>query len=314
MTERKNLWLGIIAALLAALIGSAWQLTSRYGVTTSLGAMELACLRYGVPALVLLPLLLKTGLLPLKLPKTLLALLVLGGGLPFGLIVLGGAQWAPAAHIGMFLTGSMPLFTALMGWAVLGDRVTGLRLVGLLMILAGLLVFGAASLGQLEHTWRGDVMFMFAAILWSVYTLAFRKSGLSPWQGAALVNAWSALLLLPLALYVGIPKFATAPWQDIVIQAAGQGVMAGLLGLVTYMAAIARLGAARASLSGALVPLLTGLGGAWVLNEPISGSSLAAIGLTMAGVALASGVLRGGALSRVAQANVTPVLPAKNPP
>ena len=63
MTERKNLWLGIIAALLAALIGSAWQLTSRYGVTTSLGAMELACLRYGVPALVLLPLLLKTGLL-----------------------------------------------------------------------------------------------------------------------------------------------------------------------------------------------------------------------------------------------------------
>ena len=29
VTERNNLWLGVIAALLAALIGSAWQLTSR---------------------------------------------------------------------------------------------------------------------------------------------------------------------------------------------------------------------------------------------------------------------------------------------
>ena len=57
MTQRSNLWLGVTAALLAALIGSAWQLTSHYGVTTPLGAMELACLRYGVPALVLPPLL-----------------------------------------------------------------------------------------------------------------------------------------------------------------------------------------------------------------------------------------------------------------
>lgn len=272
-------------------------------MATSLGAMELACLRYGVPALVLLPLLLKVGLLPRQLPKTTLALLVLGGGLPFGLVVLGGAQWAPAAHIGMFLTGSMPLFTALMAWAVLGDRVTGIRLAGLLMILAGLLVFGAASLGQLAQTWRGDLMFLLAAVLWAVYTLAFRKSGLSPWAGAALVNAWSALLLLPLAWYVSVPKFATAPWQDILIQAAGQGVMAGLLGLVTYMAAIARLGAARASLSGALVPLLTGLGGAWVLNEPLSGSSLAAIALTMVGVALGSGALRWGRAATGAGAN-----------
>ena len=88
------------------------------------------------------------GLLPRQVSKTLLALLILCVSLPFGLVVLGGAQWAPAAHIGMFLTGSMPLFRALMAWAVLGDRVTGVRLAGLLMILAGLLVFGAASLGN----------------------------------------------------------------------------------------------------------------------------------------------------------------------
>lgn len=107
------------------------------------------------------------------------------------------------------------------------------------------------------------------------------------------------MLLLPLALYVGVPKLATAPWQDLLIQAAGQGVMAGLLGLMTYMAAIARLGAGRASLSGALVPLMTGLGGWLVLNEPLSTGSRAAIALTMCGVALGSGAWARSRSSRV---------------
>ncbi len=86
----RNLALGLLAALAAALIGSGWQIASRHGVTTTLGPLEIAVLRYGVPALVLLPLLLRTGLLPPGLPRRRLGLMVLGGGLPFGLLVLAG--------------------------------------------------------------------------------------------------------------------------------------------------------------------------------------------------------------------------------
>jgi drug/metabolite transporter (DMT)-like permease len=64
--------------------------------------------------------------------------------------------------------------------------------------------------------------------------------------------------------------------------------MAGLLGLVFYMAAIARLGAARASLSAALVPLMTALGAGLLLDEPLSGAALAAVILAGAGVAWAA--------------------------
>lgn len=109
----RNLAIGLLAALAAALIGSGWQIASRHGVTTTLGPLELAVLRYGIPALVLLPLLLRTGLFPQGLPRGRLGLLVLGGGLPFGLLALAGAQWAPAAHMGVFMAGSVPLFTAL---------------------------------------------------------------------------------------------------------------------------------------------------------------------------------------------------------
>ncbi|MGC1174618.1 DMT family transporter [Polaromonas sp.] len=287
----RNLAVGLLAGLAAALIGSGWQIASRHGVTTTLGPLEIAVLRYGVPALVLLPLLLQTGLLPPGLPRRRLGLLVLGGGLPFGLLVLAGAQWAPAAHMGVFMAGSVPLFTALGARLVHGERITGLRLAGLLLIGGGMAVFGTSSLADAAQTWRGDLLFILAAMVWALYTLAFRGSGLTPWQGAAVINAWSSLLLLPVLLAFGAPRLLTAPWTDVAWQALGQGVAAGLLGLVTYMIAIARLGAARASLSAALVPLSTALGAAWLLGEPLGASTLVACALVACGVALASGAL-----------------------
>lgn len=288
----RNLAVGLLAALAAALIGSGWQIASRHGVTTTLGPLEIAVLRYGVPALVLLPLLLQTGLFPHGLPRRRLVLLVLGGGLPFGLLVLAGAQWAPAAHMGVFMAGSVPLFTSLGARLVQGERITGLRLVGLLLIGGGMAVFGASSLADAAPTWRGDLLFIVAAMVWAVYTLAFRGSGLTPWQGAAVINAWSSLLLLPVLLAFGAPRLWTAPWTDVAWQALGQGVAAGLLGLVTYMIAIAKLGAARASLSAALVPLATALGAARLLGEPLGAGTLAASALVACGVALASGACK----------------------
>ena len=282
----RNLTLGLLAALAAALIGSGWQIASRHGVTTTLGPLELALLRYGIPALVLLPLLLKTGLLPPGLPRCQLGLLVLGGGLPFGLLVLAGAQWAPAVHMGVFVAGGVPLFTALGARLAWGERISGWRLAGLLLIVAGMGVFGVGNVAGSALAWRGDLLFVLAALLWAVYTLVFRRSGLTPWQGVAVINAWSVLLLLPVLLLWGAPRLLTAPWTDVVFQALGQGVVAGLLGLVTYMVAIARLGASRASLSAALVPLSTALGAAWLLGEPLGAGTLVASALVAAGVAL----------------------------
>lgn len=289
----RNLSIGLLAALAAALIGSGWQIASRHGVTTHLGPLELAVLRYGIPALVLLPLLLRTGLFPAGLPRWGLGVLVMGGGLPFGLLVLAGAQWAPAAHMGVFMAGSVPLFTALGAWLAHGERIGGLRLGGLLLIGGGMAVFGASGFAGAAHTWRGDLLFMLAAMVWAMYTLAFRGSGLTPWQGAAVVNTWSVLLLSPLLLAFGAPRLLSAPWTDVAWQALGQGVLAGLLGLVTYMVAIAKLGAGRASLSAALVPISTALGAAWLLGEPLGAGTLAACALVACGVALASGAGEG---------------------
>lgn len=284
----RKLIVGLLAALAAAGIGSGWQLASRHGVTTTLGPFELALLRYGIPGALLCPLLFKTRHEP-QASRRALVLLVLGGGLPFGLLVLAGARWAPAAHMGVFMAGSMPLFTALGAWLFKGEKVGGLRLLGLVCIGCGMVFFSVDNLGHASSSWRGDLLFLAAAMLWASYTLAFRHCGLTPWQGAAFVNGWSCVLLLPLVLAIGAPRLQSAPWTDVVLQALGQGVLAGMLGLVVYTAAISRLGAPHASLSAALVPVMTAIGAAWLLNEPITSAMVAALAMVVPGVALASG-------------------------
>jgi len=289
----RNLRIGLLAALAAAFIGSAWQLVSRHGVTTTLGPMELALLRYGIPALLLAPLWFGQRLVvPPEAPRIALVLLIIGGGLPFGLLVLAGARWAPASHMGLFMAGSLPLFTAIGAWIHKGQKVEGVRLAGLACIALGMALFAAGSFRSGSLDWRGDLLFLAAAMLWAVHSLAFPHCGLTPWQGAAFVNGWSSLLLLPVLAIAGAPRLLSAPWPDVALQALAQGLVAGVLGLVIYMLAVARLGAARASLSAAAVPVLTTLGAAAWMNEPVTGAVLLALALVVPGIVLASGAVR----------------------
>lgn len=285
----SSLWIGTTAALLAALLGSAWQLLTRHGVTTTLGPIDLALLRYGLPALALLPVLRRTGLRPRTVSWRCLAVLV-GGGLPFGLLVLAGAQFAPAAHMAVFVTGAVPVFTALACLLLRQEQIPPLRWLGLACMMAGVAWLGLAGTAQAPGAWRGDLLFLLAAMAWAGYTLAFRRSGLTPWEAGAVINTWSCIGLLLVLPWVGELRLFTAPWKDILAQAAGQGVLAGLLGITVYMTAIAHLGSSRAALSSALVPPMTALGAAILLGEPADASTWWASLLVACGIVVASGV------------------------
>jgi drug/metabolite transporter (DMT)-like permease len=192
--------------------------------------------------------------------------------------------------MGILMAGTVPLFAALGWWLVARDPLGPARLAGFALILAGVAALGWRSVsGDFGASWRGDLLFLLAAMLWAAYTVAFRFLKLTPWQGAALINTWSALLLLPLLLVFGAPKLLTAPWSDLALQAVWQGVIAGFLGLFVYGVAIARLGPGNAALFGALVPVLSTFGGHLFLGEPVTLATLAAAFMVAAGIALASG-------------------------
>lgn len=87
---------------------------TRLGVTTSLAAVDIAALRFGVAGVILLPILWRRGLALDRLGWLGFAALALGGGAPFVLLVGAGLHFAPAAHAGALFPGVMPLFVALL--------------------------------------------------------------------------------------------------------------------------------------------------------------------------------------------------------
>ncbi|MBN9498331.1 MAG: DMT family transporter [Alphaproteobacteria bacterium] len=284
---RPSRAIGLAAAFAAAAIGAAWQIATRAGASTDLGPLDLAMLRYGVPALALSPVLWRAGFWPRTARLALIAPIFLGGGLPFGLVAMAGAGLAPVAHMGALLPGTMPLFTALLAFAVLGERIGRQRAIGFAIVAAGVaaIVGPALAVGG-DGAWRGDFLFLAASALWAVFSVAYRRSGLGAWQVSALLAALSFACVLPLWLIAG-GGLLSASWRDVALQVAAQGICAGLLGTWTYALAIRHLGAGRAALSGALVPALSALGGFAMLGEMPDLSTAAGIVLTMLGIALA---------------------------
>ena len=100
--------LGEAAALSVVLIWATWLISMRYSERGVLTPLDLSLLRYGLPALVLSPVLRRTGLWPRKVGSVPLLLMILGSGAPFFQVAAYGMQATPASAAGVLLPGTMP--------------------------------------------------------------------------------------------------------------------------------------------------------------------------------------------------------------
>lgn len=282
---------GYAGALVTVLIWAGWILATRHTAGTALGTIDLGLIRYGVPALVLAPVWLRTGLLPRKLPVLLLILMVAGSGALFFQVAAFAIHATPASSVGVLLGGSMPLATALIGITIFGERPDRMRVAGFAAIIAGVALLLARSLAGTAGTgWTGYALLPAAATLWAIYTHAFRRSGLSPLEGSALIAVWSFLIHLLLAGIFG-STLASVPLKEIALQITSQGLLSGLVAMVAYGVAVRSLGGTQAAAFTALTPVLAMIGGAMLLGEQIGPFEIVAAVITAAGVALSTGIL-----------------------
>ena len=296
-------WLGAAAALATVLLWAAGLVATRFGVTGSLSFWDVIFLRLALPALLLIPILprfaRKASGVPAGGSRTFwFVVMILGAGLPFMLIGSGGMVFAPAAHAGALMPGSMPLFAALFAALLLGERFTAQRRLGTLLMLLGAIAVGGWQVIQgASDTWRGDLMFVCAGAMWACYTIALKKTGIGAWPAAALVYVISFILYLPVYLLWLDSRLLTAPLFEVGVQVA-QSVGSGLLSMAAYSFAVRRLGAASAAAFGALTPALTALLAIPLLGEwPETVTWIGIVAVSL-GVALAN-----GAFSRYNQAN-----------
>ena len=271
------------------LASAAWQVSTRRGVTIGFSPLELAMMRYVVPGVIMGLVLGWRTWKPQGLSWCRLGTIVVGGGAPFGFLVAMGARYAPAAHLSIFLAGTIPLLTACGGWVVYREKLSGGRVAGLVSIFMGIVTLVISADASVLAV--GDVAFLLAATGAAAYTLAYRRSGLPPITGLLLVNVWSALMLLPCLVQVDLARVLSAPKGELLLQLAAQMVLGGLLGPLMYLITIKYLGSSRAALTSALPPVIAGIGGQLLLGEPLTDALVAAMLVVVAGVILASGAV-----------------------
>jgi drug/metabolite transporter (DMT)-like permease len=207
-----------------------------------------------------------------------------------------GFAFAPAMHASVLMPGSLPLWTALLAWWLLGDRITPLRALGLGLIVLGDLMVGGLSLlhafdgGQV---WMGDVLFMSAAMCWATYSVLARHHGLDAVRATIAVTTFACVTFLPtytvLVLAGVLPgQVFNAPWGDVLFQAAFQGGGSVVISGITFTQMIRHFGPVRSTMITALVPGLSALGAVWLLAEPLRWNLAA--GLTLVTVGILFGV------------------------
>jgi len=286
---RRNLILGVTSGLLVVLCWAGWVVATRFAVTTHLRPVDVAFLRYLVPAVVLLPVLLRRGFGPRQIGVMHTAMLVAGAGLPFLLVASTGMKFAPASDVGAVMVGTMPVFVAVFSAFVNRERFERVRVLGFLLVVLGIAGIAAHGLFDFHSgAWRGHLLFLAGAAMYAIFTVTFRRSGIGPWQAAAIVNFYSLLLIAPVYFLACEPRVLSAAPGEILTQALMQGVVAGIVALYFYGDAVRRLGASRAAVLGSFTPVVAALAGIPLLGEVPNAVAWLAILAVSAGVVLAS--------------------------
>jgi drug/metabolite transporter (DMT)-like permease len=269
---------GLLAMAVAVLIWAGWIVAVRASAAR-VGAVDLAVLRYAIPAALLAPVWLRRGVFARGVAPWRVGVMTLGWGAPF---VLMGAEGLKAADVSLFaamVPGMMPLWLAALGAAFAGMRPSRAGL-GMIAAAGALALAGASAASLAGAPWLAA-----ASVGWAAYALAFRGSGLTPVEATAIVAFWSTVGLAPVVAATG-SGLGALPMGELAALALAHGVLSGVVSVAAFAAAVRDLGVARAAAFPALVPPLA-VAGAWVwLGEAPGAMAAAAVALAAAGVAL----------------------------
>ena len=173
---------------------------------------------------------------------------------------------------------TMPLWSALLSWAVLGERL-GTRLVlGIALGAGAVLLLMVPSFEAYAEAPAGLAMGLVAAIGWAIGTLILKRGNVA--VSATVLTGWQLLIAaVPTvvgALILGDGAWFIPSWQSIAV-IAYIALVPMAIGNVTWFAIVDILPVNVAGLSVVAVPVVAMLAGALVHGEPLGATQLAAM-------------------------------------
>ena len=275
--------------MVAALFGGAF-LFMRVAAP-AFGAIPLIAVRLVLAALILIPIVVaRKGtheIMQNWKPITMMA--ILHYALPFclfayALLTLTGSFTA-------IINASSPLFAGVVAWVWIGERLPPVRIAGLLIGFAGVIVLVWDKLDvDINAAGTATAAALSASFCYGIAAVLAKKhlTGVSPLAVSAGSMFAGAVMLLPFAAWLW-PD--TAPSRNAWIMVTALGVASTALAFVLYFRLIASVGPTKAITVTFLIPVFAVVFGALLLDEPVTISMLAGGAVILLGTGLSTGLL-----------------------
>ena len=276
---------GYAAAWCIVFVWSFWLIVSRVANQSGLTIYDLAAFRYGLAALIAVPLCLYyKPWRGLRLAQIAVLSFILGP--VYILIVFSGFLYAPAAHGGIFMNGVLPLISILFALVLIRVLPSLRQAMGAVLILVSAIALALDASGSSgKDAWIGDLLFLVGALFFSIYMILSERWKLGAMQIIFCGTVVNAAIYLPV-WYFWLPTgLSDAPMGPLLLQAIYQGFVPNLIGLLFIAHASQNIGTGNTSFILAAVP-----GGGAILGALILGETLSLIGI-LALILLTSGLL-----------------------
>lgn len=263
----------LIGALCGIAASSCWAasfVAARHGVQIGFAPADLVLYRFVPAGLALLPFIVREGFFDLGGVGWWrgMVLAVLGGPVQ-ALCAYTGFMLAPLGHGVVIQPAWATLAGILMASFFLGERLPPQRLLGALIMIVGLLAFGAEAITSIGSKGvAGDTLFFTAGTLWALFGITLKLWSVGGPRAAAAVSVVALILYTPVhALVWGYDRIISLPLSENLIQLVVQGGLAAALPIYLFGRAISLLGASRGAVFTALVPCFALVFGALMIGE-----------------------------------------------
>jgi drug/metabolite transporter (DMT)-like permease len=261
-------------------------------VVTELTPVNLALLRWfiaSVPFLILLPIIgrPKAKFERGDIPRLLVVALANVAGYHISLYY---AETTLSAGLSALLTSFGPIFIALLSYFLLNEKAGKNVLIGLLLAIFGTTVLstGSVSVNDLS-SYAGIIENLITALCYALFTvlgkpLVHKYGSASTTIMAGLIGTAMMLPLLSQSFFVQASALSSLGWASVLYLS----LLSTVFGYLMFYALVSRGAVTRLSIQLYLIPVVSVIGGALLLNEPVTTTVAVGGGMMLAAVAIAT--------------------------
>lgn len=294
-TANRNIYIGILLAVLATLIWSGNFIVARAAFQL-MPPVTMAFYRWLTATLILLPFGFKKVMEEKRIllhHKSYLFWASLTGIALFNTCVYVAGHYSPAINLALVGTTASPIMAVILARIFLKEKISSLRLLGLVLCIFGILfLMGKGNFRQIVmlRFSIGDLWVLLGAFFFAIYNILVRKkpATISPLAFLSVIFTTGTLILLPFFI---VEQFHSAPIQwntNLLLIVLYLGLGNSVICYICWNAAIARLGAARTALFGNLIPVFSSIEAASILNERITVIHILSLFMVISGLIIAN--------------------------